>query len=208
MSEKPASDSVSVSTKGSRKKQRSSSAYSSLGRDGSVEANRRAAAILEVLSGLRTPSEAAQILKISVTHYYVLERKALRGLVSACQTQPKRPRGPSAEQQVAALERQLQQCRRECMRQAALVRATQRAVGLPATAVTAAKRSTKQTKAGVGTKRRRRKPVVRALRAVETLRKNSSGVNSASGVQQPSADGAPDHQSRRTHEEQPSGTEG
>jgi hypothetical protein len=179
-----------------------------LGRDGNVEANRRAAAILEVLGGLRTPCEAAEILKISVTHYYVLERKALRGLVSACQTEPKGSQVPRAEQQLAALERDLAQCRRECMRQAALVRATQRAVGLPAAAVTATKRSLKQTKAGAGTKRRRRKPAVRALQAVEVLRKNSSGVNSASEVEPSSTAGANDHLSRRTDEAQYHGTEG
>jgi hypothetical protein len=173
-----------------------------------VEGNRRAAAILEVLGGLRTPSEAAEVLKISLTHYYVLERKALRGLVAACESQPKGPRVPTAEQQVATLKRQLAQCQRECMRQAALVRATQRAVGLPAATCAKAKRTAQKTKAGAGTKRPRRKPTVRALRAVDVLRKNSSGVNSPDAVEPSSTEEGNDHLSRRTNEEGCHGTEG
>jgi hypothetical protein len=94
------------------------------------------------------------------------------------------------------------------MRQAALVRATQRAVGLPAAAVTATKRSLKQTKAGAGTERRRRKPAVRALQAVEVLRKNSSGVNSPDEVERLSTEEGDDLLSGRTNEERCHGTEG
>ena len=145
---------------------------------GSAEASRRAAAILEVLAGVRGPSEAAAALRISVNHYYLLERKALAGLVSACEPQPKGPRGPGLEQQLAKLERELDECRRECLRQAALVRATQRAVGLPLSppAQTPSKAG-KRKGAGhaKGAMPRRRRPTVRALRAAQTLRQNSSG---------------------------------
>ena len=41
-----------------------------------------AAAVLEVLAGLRTPAQAAQALGLSVNYYYVLERKALAALVA------------------------------------------------------------------------------------------------------------------------------
>ena len=208
MNQKLANDSASASTKRSTKTQRSSSGHGSLGRDGSVEGNRRAATILEVLGGLRTPSEAAEVLKISVTHYYLLERKALRGLVAACEPQPKGPRVPTAEQQVARLQRELAQCQRECMRQAALVRATQRAVGLPAATCAKAKSAAQKTKAGVGAKPRRRKPTVRALRAVDVLRKNSSGVNSPDEVERLSTEEGDDQLSRRTNEERSHGTEG
>jgi hypothetical protein len=44
-----------------------------LGRDTSREAKRVAAAILEVLAGARTPSEAATALAMSVPHYYQVE---------------------------------------------------------------------------------------------------------------------------------------
>ena len=46
-------------------------------------AERRAAVILEVLAGVRTVAEAAQVLGICANHYYLLERKALAGLVAA-----------------------------------------------------------------------------------------------------------------------------
>jgi len=54
------------------------------------EARRLAAAVLEVLAGGRTPTEAAEVLGVSPPRYYALEQRALKGLVSACR---KRPRG-------------------------------------------------------------------------------------------------------------------
>ena len=161
-----------------------------LGKKTSSDANRRAAVILEVLAGVRLPSEAAQVLGVSVTHYYLLERKALEGLSAACEVQPKGRSVPSAERQVARLERELEQARRQCQRQAALARATQRAVGLPAAAVNsqAASNSSRKKNNGSSTgKRRRRRPTVRALRAAKTLQKNSSLSNGADELKQSSA---------------------
>ena len=149
----------------------------------SPQANRRAAAILEVLAGLRTAAEAAAALGISVNHYYLLERKALAGLLSACEPQPKGPRGPGAEQKLAALQRELEECRRECLRQTALVRATQRAVGLPASATA---RSSRSAAAKGGKKKghsRKRRPAVRALRAANELRQNCSGDHGTGALQ-------------------------
>jgi hypothetical protein len=140
------------------------------------------AAILEVLGGFRTPSEAAAALGISVSRYYLLERKALAGLLASCEPQPKGPREPSAEKKLAALERELATCRRECLRQAALVRATQRAVGLPAVPSRTKQKSGKTQGKAIPSKRRRR-PTVRALRAAETLRRNSSGENLVGGLE-------------------------
>lgn len=170
---------------------------STLGAKTSTEANRRAAVILTVLAGERLPSEAAEVLGVSVTHYYILERKALEGLLRACERKPQGPPGPSAEQQVVRLERQLEQARRECQRQAALVRSTQRALGLPAGSGPPGNAKAKSKSKGSGDsngkaggrKRRRRKPTVRALRAAETLAKNSSLSKSADGLQ-PSSAGA------------------
>ena len=56
-------------------------AASTLGNQSSAQANRRAALILEVLAGVRLPSEAAQALGVSVTHYYLMERGAGKKLV-------------------------------------------------------------------------------------------------------------------------------
>ena len=48
------------------------------------EAQRRGAVILEVLAGVRSASQGAAALGISVNHYYLLERQALHGLAAAC----------------------------------------------------------------------------------------------------------------------------
>jgi len=158
---------------------------------GSEEASRRAAAILEVLAGVRGPSEAAAALRISVNHYYLLERKALAGLVSACEPQPKGPRGPGIEQQLARLERELDECRRECLRQAALVRATQRAVGLPLSPPAQPQGKVGKRKGpghAKGAAARRRRPTVRALRAAHTLRQNSSGGDTLEELKPPAGE--------------------
>jgi hypothetical protein len=164
---------------------------STLGKKTSTEANRRAAVILEVLAGERLPSEAAALLGVSVTHYYILERKALEGLLAACERKPKGPPAPTAEQRATRLARELEQCRRECQRQAALVRTMQRTLGLPAgiSAPAAAKDLRgKNTSKANAKKRRARRPAVRALRAAAALEKNSSSPNRKEELQQLSAD--------------------
>lgn len=145
----------------------------SLGQGVSALASQRAAAILEVLAGERTPQEAATVLSMSLPYFYILERKALEGLLKACEPQPKGPPAPGPERKLEALEMELARCRRECQRQEALVRATQRTVGLPASP----SQPTTKDKAGNknGVRRRRRQPVVRALRAARTVRQNSTG---------------------------------
>src|SRR5262245_12040798 len=82
----------------------------------SPQARRQAAAILEVLAGIRRPSEAAQVLGTSLPRYYQLEQRALAGLVSACEPAPRGPR-QDASRQVARLEREKQRLQRECDRQ-------------------------------------------------------------------------------------------
>ena len=47
------------------------------------EAQRLAAAILEVLAGVRSPPAASELLGISLPRYYQLEARALEGLVAA-----------------------------------------------------------------------------------------------------------------------------
>ena len=150
----------------------------SLGKSATPLAAQRAAAILDVLAGQRTTTEAAAALEISVNHYYLLERRALEGLMGACEPQVKGPKGPTLENQLQRLEQQLEQSRRECMRQAALVRATQRAVGLSATEVKKPRRKQKTS----GPSRKKRRPTVRALKAAQRLRENSSGSKSEAEV--------------------------
>src|SRR6266704_3639392 len=56
---------------------------------GDEGAKRSAAMILEVLAGMRTPSEASTALGVTTMRYYVLERRALEGMVQALVPRPK-----------------------------------------------------------------------------------------------------------------------
>jgi hypothetical protein len=100
-----------------------------LGQDSTRDARRVAAAVLEVLAGARTPSEAALALGVSVPRYYQVETQALRGLLEACEPRP-RGRGPSIAKEMTVLRQENQRLQRDMMRQQALVRAAQRSVGL------------------------------------------------------------------------------
>jgi hypothetical protein len=166
---------------------------------GSSEANRQAVVILEVLAGVKTPTQAAAELAVSLPRYYQLETRALEGLVAALEPRPK-GKQPLPANQIAALERQLEAAQRACARQQALARVAQRTLAVkltprpkakPASAQTAeaksaAAKSPESTPAVPRDRsgRRRRRPAVRALKAVQALRKN---VRPAEGeaVQQP-----------------------
>jgi hypothetical protein len=143
----------------------------------SSQARRQAAAILEVLAGVLRPVEAAQALETSLARYYVLERRALAGLLAACEPSP---RGPQIDpqRQMAALERENHRLRRECDRQQALVRAAERALGL--TRRSAVKSSAKGKEEPPGSKgkprRRLRRPMVRALKAARSLQAETAAV--------------------------------
>lgn len=145
-------------------------------------AQRRAAVILEVLGGVRTVAEAALALGICANHYYLLERKALAGLVGACEPQPK-GKQPNPEKQLAALRKALERSERECQRQAALVRATQRALNLPAPPADRAASATAR-RGKNGKPPRKRKKSVRALRAAQQLA-GAAGAQPDVAVQEP-----------------------
>lgn len=154
----------------------------SLGQGQDGEAKRRAAIVLEVLAGMRTPSEAAAALGLSVSCYYLLERKGLQGLLDGCQPQPKGAPGPGLERQLARLQKELDKSRQECLRQASLVRATERAMGLPAVAKPVG--PSKANSGKKGKKAKRRRPTIRAMRAAKTLRENSSLEETSTEVEQ------------------------
>jgi hypothetical protein len=142
---------------------------------GTSEARLRTAAILEVLAGVRTPADAATALGTSVPRYYLVEQRALQGMLAACEPKPK-GRQANEGRRIAELERAVSRLQRECLRQQALVRAGQRAIGLsvPPPAKPAARAN--------GKKSRRRKPMVRALKAAAALRADSSSPETADGV--------------------------
>ena len=95
----------------------------------SRDAQRVAAVILEVLAGMRTPTEAAAVVGLSVPRYYLWEQRALEGLVRACEPRPK-GKVISQRHQIAVLEKEVARLRQDCARQQALVRASQRTIGL------------------------------------------------------------------------------
>jgi hypothetical protein len=139
--------------------------------DISKEAKRLAAAILEVLAGLRTPAQAAKATDMSLPRYYHLEAQALVGLVRACERQPKgRRREPNG---AAALAKENERLKRDLGRQQTLVRMAQRSVGL-SPSVPSAKG------------RRKRKPTTRALVAAQRLRADADQVDGdLAGTEEP-----------------------
>lgn len=127
------------------------------------EAQRLAATILEVLAGIYTPTQAAEALSISLPRYYQLEARALEGLVAALAPRPK-GKQPSLENRVKLLEKELAAAHRQCARQEALVRVTQRTLGL-SIAVPAKSASPARDANG----RKKRRPTVRALKAARAF---------------------------------------
>jgi hypothetical protein len=122
------------------------------------EARQRAAVILDVLAGSRTPQQGADALSLSLPRYYQLEARALGGLVAACESRP-RGRQVEATAELARANKEVDRLKRELSRYQALVRLTQRTVGVTAPAPEKP-----------GTRKRHRKPAVRALRRAEALR--------------------------------------
>jgi hypothetical protein len=130
-----------------------------LGQDNSRDAKRVAAALLEVLAGARTPTQAATALGVSLPCYYHLEARGLRGLLEGCETRPK-GRQRTAESELARLRKERERLERDLARQQALVRLAQRAVGLAPAPSPPAKAAGKK----------RRRPAARALSVAERLR--------------------------------------
>jgi hypothetical protein len=96
---------------------------------GSRGARRTAAMILESLGGLRSASQAAEVLGVALVRYYVLERRAVAGMIAALEPRP-RGRTVAPQARIEALEHELEALRRELLRYQALQRLSQRAVGL------------------------------------------------------------------------------
>jgi len=131
-----------------------------LARDASVQAKRLAAAILEVLAGVRTPTDAAAAVSLSLTRYYQVESRALAGLLRACEPTTK-GRQRSGERELVLLRRKQEHLQHELVRQQSLVRLAQRSIGLAAPVAPTGKSN--------GKKPRRRRPVARALQVVTRL---------------------------------------
>jgi len=135
----------------------------------SAQARRSACAVLQVMAGERTPADAATALAISTPAYYLLESRALDGLVKACEPRLKRGRVRTAESEIAQLKKQCARLEREVVRYQALARASQRSAGVPAP-----KKPAKKTGKVKG--KRKRKPSVRALKMAKRLQPEAESL--------------------------------
>ena len=141
--------------------------------EGSAEAKRLAAVILEVLAGAKDTADGSQALGVSLARYYVLETRALQGILAALEPRPRGKR-VSAAAELDHLRRDKARLEREVTRLQALLRASQRAIGLV------------PPKASAGSKlgrtgRRKRRGTARALRAVSALRGRETLAASPAG---------------------------
>lgn len=133
------------------------------------EASKKAAAgILSVLAGWRTPAEVGTALGLSVNRYYQLEQRALEGMLTALEPRPRGP-SPRPEAERERLTREVTRWQREAARSQALLRTTQRALGLKDL-------SPVKEKPGKG---RARRPRVRAKAVIASLSAATMGAPAA-----------------------------
>jgi hypothetical protein len=93
------------------------------------DARRVAAVILEVLAGLRSATAASEALGMALARYYLLERRAVSGMVTALGPRPRgRPR--SDEDRARQLGGEVERLQAEVARLEALHRLSQRAIGV------------------------------------------------------------------------------
>lgn len=128
----------------------------------SEPARKAAAAVLQVMAGMRTPSEVSQTLGINVNRYYVLETRALSGMVKALEPLP-RGRRQRPEAELERLRREKAKAERESSRYQALLRASQKAMGMGP--MSEPKGESKKPLAS----KKARRPRVRAKAALEAL---------------------------------------
>lgn len=133
---------------------------------GSAEAKRKAAVLLEALTGLRTIQSASTELEIALPRYYVLETRMLQAMVDALEPRA-RGRKRDTQTELKQLATENDRLAREIQRLQALYRATQRAVGI--------KEADRPSKAKDKTTRARRANVEsRGRRVAKALRDRGS----------------------------------
>ena len=151
--------------------------------DSSRDARRVAILMLEVLGGARTPSEAAVEMGISEARYHMLEKRGLEGLVAACEPRGRGP-VPSMEKELAKLLKKCEKLEHERMRYQALHRVAQRTMHIAALPSPVSKAKSKG-----GTRGRKRKRTVRALRAAQRLKQEGEGGGGPLHAPEPEAEG-------------------
>lgn len=143
----------------------------------SVDAKRIAGAILEVLAGVRSITDAAVAIGVSPARYYQLEARALAGLIAACEPRPVgRPSGVGLQAEIDRLRAERDRLREEAARYQTLARIAQSAFGPPTTGATAA------TRAAPANARTRRVTTVRALKLARDVRGERSTMTGAAST--------------------------
>ncbi len=140
---------------------------------GSRDAKRLATVLLQVLSGECGPQEGSAALGISLSRYYVLETRALQGMIAALEPLPK-GRQRRVEDQLAQAERDKKRLEQELARSQALLRASHRSIGLAST------RRPRRGKVSPTGKRKRRSRIVRAKKAIASLQAEVSPASTES----------------------------
>lgn len=134
---------------------------------GSDEAKRKAAVILEAITGLRTTQSASDELGIALVRYYVLETRMLQAMIDALEPKA-RGRKRTLDAELAQLRDENKRLEREAMRVQALYRMTQRAVGVKED------RPARKTKGRTKKKARRVRRQSRGERILKDLRPEAS----------------------------------
>ena len=106
-------------------------AYSAASIQASPQARKTACVILEVLSGVRSTTEASEVLSVSLPRYYVLETRGIEGLVKALEPKEKGRRSHSPQSRLDAMTHERDRLQTELGRMRSLVRLAQRTVGIP-----------------------------------------------------------------------------
>lgn len=135
---------------------------------GCTEARRIAAMMLEVMSGMRTPVEAAESLGMSQMKYYLAESRALQGMVTALEPRAKGRRAKKVEDVLEQVTRERDRLRRDVNRMTSLLRLVRKGARL-------GEPEQDTTKNG----RKRRKPVCRAEKLMTRLEEPTIAVEEA-----------------------------
>jgi len=154
------------------------------GLEGSAQAKRQGAVVLEVLCGLRDARDGAQAMGVSANRYYQLELRALQGLISALEPRPKGRRW-TADEKLAAAEKEKRRLEQEVGRLQSLVRAAQRTMGIPAFSKPkkGGKLAGKGKARGV---RRRLRSVARGLKRIDELQQSAQSTERPAETKQTS----------------------
>ena len=136
----------------------------------SAQAKTTAAVVLEGLTGLRSAPASAVALGITVARYYAVEAQAVAGLLAACEPAPPGPApGLASERELARLRQQHRLQEQELTRLRAVLRTTQRSLGVPPAAPVVVSATTSKPGETKARRRRPRRPVVRAMTVVRRL---------------------------------------